>query len=79
MMFVKTPMQFYIARFLLGVFEAGFFPGIILYLTFWYPSGRRARIIALFMSAIAIAGIIGGPLSGWIMNDLAGTNGWKGW
>ena len=79
MMFVKTPMQFYIARFLLGVFEAGFFPGIILYLTFWYPSGMRARIIALFMSAIAIAGIIGGPLSGWIMNDLAGTNGWKGW
>lgn len=79
MMFVKTPMQFYIARFLLGVFEAGFFPGIILYLTFWYPSGRRGRIIALFMSAIAIAGIIGGPLSGWIMNDLAGTNGWKGW
>ena len=79
MMFVKTPMQFYIARFLLGVFEAGFFPGIILYLTYWYPSGMRGRIIALFMSAIAIAGIIGGPLSGWIMNDLAGANGWKGW
>ena len=79
MMFVKTPMQFYIARFLLGVFEAGFFPGIVLYLTYWYPSGRRGNIIALFMSGIAIAGIIGGPLSGWIMNDLAGANGWKGW
>jgi D-galactonate transporter len=79
MMFVTTPMQFYIARFLLGVFEAGFFPGIVLYLTYWYPSGRRGNIIALFMSGIAIAGIIGGPLSGWIMNDLAGANGWKGW
>lgn len=79
MMFVQTPTQLYIARFLLGVFEAGFFPGIILYLTYWYPSGMRARIIALFMSGIAIAGILGGPLSGWIMNDLAGMNGWKGW
>ena len=79
MMFVKTPMQFYVARFLLGVFEAGFFPGIVLYLTYWYPSGMRGRIIAMFMSAIAIAGIVGGPLSGWIMNELAGANGWKGW
>ena len=79
MMFVQTPAQLYIARFLLGVFEAGFFPGIILYLTYWYPSGMRARIIALFMSGIAIAGILGGPLSGWIMNELAGMNGWKGW
>jgi D-galactonate transporter len=79
MMFVQTPLQFYVARFLLGVFEAGFFPGIVLYLTYWYPSGMRGRIIAMFMSAIAIAGIIGGPLSGWIMNDLAGANGWRGW
>lgn len=79
MMFVQTPTQLYIARFLLGVFEAGFFPGVILYLTYWYPSGMRARIIAFFMSGIAIAGILGGPLSGWIMNDLAGVNGWKGW
>ena len=79
MMFVQTPAQLYLARFLLGVFEAGFFPGIILYLTYWYPSGMRGRIIAMFMSGIAIAGIIGGPLSGWIMNDLAGTNGLKGW
>ncbi len=79
MMFVTTPTQFYVARFLLGVFEAGFFPGIVLYLTYWYPSGRRGRIIAMFMSAIAIAGIVGGPLSGWIMNDMAGVNGWKGY
>jgi len=79
MMFVTTPTQLYIARFLLGLFEAGFFPGIILYFTYWYPSGMRARIIALFMSGMAVAGIVGGPLSGWIMNDMAGVNGWTGW
>jgi sugar phosphate permease len=79
MMFVTTPLQFYIVRFLLGLFEAGFFPGIILYLTYWYPSGMRARIIALFMTALAIAGLIGGPISGWIMNDMAGVFGWRGW
>jgi D-galactonate transporter len=79
MMFVKTPTQLYIARFLLGLFEAGFFPGIILYFTYWYPSGMRAKIIALFMSGMAVAGIVGGPLSGWIMNDMAGINGWAGW
>lgn len=79
MMFVTTPTQLYIARFLLGLFEAGFFPGIILYFTYWYPSGMRAKIIALFMSGMAVAGIVGGPLSGWIMNDMAGINGWAGW
>lgn len=79
MMFVTTPTQLYIARFLLGLFEAGFFPGMILYFTYWYPSQMRARIIALFMSGMAVAGIIGGPLSGWIMNDMAGVNGWYGW
>ncbi|MET0980574.1 MAG: MFS transporter [Telluria sp.] len=79
MMFVTTPTQLYVARFLLGLFEAGFFPGIILYFTYWYPSGMRAKIIALFMSGMAVAGIIGGPLSGWIMNDMAGINGWAGW
>lgn len=79
MMFVTTPAQLYCARFLLGLFEAGFFPGIILYFTYWYPSGMRARIVALFMSGMAVAGIVGGPLSGWIMNDMAGINGWSGW
>jgi D-galactonate transporter len=79
MMLVTTPTQLYVARFLLGLFEAGFFPGIILYFTYWYPTHMRAKIIALFMSGMAVAGIIGGPLSGWIMNDLAGVNGWKGW
>ena len=50
MMFVTTPTMFYVLRFLLGAFEAGFFPGIILYLTFWYPPARRGQIIAIFMA-----------------------------
>jgi MFS family permease len=77
--FVKTVSMFYILRFLLGVAEAGFYPGIILYLTYWYPSERRARVTALFMVAIPISGIIGGPLSGWIMDRFANTAGWHGW
>ena len=79
MMFVTTPGMFYVVRFLLGVAEAGFFPGIILYLTYWYPAERRGRIVALFMTAIALAGVVGGPLSGWIMQQMAGMNGWAGW
>ena len=79
MMFVESATSFYVMRFLLGVAEAGFFPGIILYLTYWYPAARRARMTALFMSAIALSGVIGGPLSGWIMQSFAGVNGLKGW
>ncbi|HEY3049902.1 MAG TPA: MFS transporter [Polaromonas sp.] len=79
MMFVESATSFYVMRFLLGVAEAGFFPGIILYLTYWYPAARRARMTALFMSAIALSGVIGGPLSGWIMQSFAGMNDWKGW
>jgi MFS family permease len=79
MVFVRTPTVFYILRFLLGVAEAGFFPGIILYLTYWYPAPRRAGIIALFMTAIPIAGVIGGPLSGWILNAMTGVQGLAGW
>src|SRR3954464_16051991 len=79
MAFVHAPWAFYVLRFFLGVFEAGFFPGIILYFTYWYPGAYRARIIAIFMSGIAVAGVLGGPLSGWIMNDLAGYQGLKGW
>jgi MFS family permease len=78
-MFVKTPMQFYALRFLLGAAEAGFYPGIILYLTRWYPSGRRAKIIALFITAIPISGIIGGPLSGWILSSSAHWGGLMNW
>jgi MFS family permease len=66
-------------RFLLGAAEAGFFPGIILYLTYWYPSHRRARIVATFMSAIPVSAILGNPLSGWIMENFHQTRGWSGW
>jgi D-galactonate transporter len=79
MMFVTSPEAFYILRFFLGASEAGFFPGIILYLTYWFPSERRGRVIALFMTAIALSGVIGGPLSGWVMQAFAGVNGWSGW
>jgi D-galactonate transporter len=78
-MFVTSAATFYTLRFLLGVAEAGFYPGIILYLTYWYPSYRRARMIALFMTAIPVSGIFGGPLSGAIMASLDRVNGWAGW
>ncbi len=79
MVFVKTPAVFYLLRFLLGLAEAGLFPGVILYLTYWYPSRRRGGIIALFMTGIPIAGVIGGPLSGWILASLTGAAGLAGW
>lgn len=77
--FVSTPGMFYFLRFLLGVAEAGFFPGIILYLTHWYPAERRAHMVAIFMTATPLAGVFGGPLSGWVMQSFAGVNGWAGW
>lgn len=77
--FVTTPTHFYIVRLLLGMFEAGFFPGVILYLTYWYPSARRGRVTGLFMFGMPITGVIGGPLSGWIMKNLDGVAGWHGW
>jgi D-galactonate transporter len=79
MMFIQTETQFYVMRFLLGVAEAGFFPGIILYLTYWYPAQRRGRIISLFMTGIPLAGVIGGPLSGWIMKSWDQVGGYQGW
>ncbi|BCF91567.1 MULTISPECIES: MFS transporter [Paraburkholderia] len=77
--FVKTPAQFYALRFLLGLAEAGFYPGVILYLTYWFPSHRRAKIIAVFMSAIPVSGIFGNPLSGWIMQSFDSHHGFAGW
>lgn len=79
LMFTSSVTTFYVLRFLLGAAEAGFFPGIILYLTYWYPAQRRARMVAVFMSGVAVAGVVGGPLSGWIMKTFAGVNGWSGW
>ena len=70
---------FYFLRFMLGVAEAGFFPGIILYLTYWFPGPRRAKMVALFMTAIAISNVIGSPVSGAIMQYMDGYNGWRGW
>jgi len=78
-MFVQTPIQFYVLRSLLGLAEAGFFPGIILYLTYWYPAQRRSRIVAIFMAAMPLAGIVGGPLSGWIMDTFHESGGLAGW
>lgn len=79
MAFVHTPTQFYVLRFLLGVAEAGFIPGVLLYLTYWFPAAWRGRIIALFLAAIPMSNIIGGPLSGWILTALNGTAEMRGW
>ena len=79
MMFVKTPLSFYLLRFLLGAAEAGFIPGILLYLTFWFPAKRRGKVMAIFLTGIPVAGVVGGPLSGWILHQFAGVNGWTGW
>jgi MFS family permease len=79
MMFVSTPLQFYIVRFLLGVFEAGFFPGVILYFTYWYPSARRGQVIAIFMSATTIGSLVAGPLCGFILKYYDGLVGLYGW
>lgn len=78
-MLVTTPAMFYVMRFLLGVSEAGFFPGIILYLTNWFPAARRGRITALFMTAVPLSGVIGSPLSGWILERFDGVHGMAAW
>ena len=78
-MFVKTPTQFYVARFFLGVFEAGLFPGAILYFTYWFPEERRGRIIGLFMSGGLIGNVLAGPISGATMKYLDGVGGLGGW
>jgi len=78
MALVSGETSFYVMRFLLGVAEAGFFPGIILYLTYWFPAHERARIVALFMAAVPVATMIGGPVSGLLL-EMHGTAGLKGW
>jgi D-galactonate transporter len=78
-MFVTTPAQFLTLRFLLGIAEAGFYPGIVLYLTYWFPGKLRSQVCALFFIGIPIAGVIGGPLSGFIMKSMAGVSGLPGW
>ena len=79
MSLVHSPTQFYLLRFLLGVAEAGFFPGMILYLTYWFPSRERARSVSRFMTATALAGVVGGPVAGVLLgfNGLGGLQGWQ--
>ncbi len=76
---VTTPMTFYVVRFLLGVAEAGFYPGMVLYLTYWFPSHRRGNMMAVLMAGNPVSGIIGGPLSGSLMQAFAGVAGYAGW
>jgi ACS family tartrate transporter-like MFS transporter len=79
MIFVRTTLPFYILRFLLGAAEAGFFPGMIYYLSHWYPEAQRARAIAAFMTAVPVSGVVGGPLSGALLslNGVFGLAGWQ--
>ncbi|SCM73023.1 putative metabolite transport protein NicT [uncultured Pleomorphomonas sp.] len=81
LLFVRSAESFYVLRFLTGAAEAGFFPGIVLYLTKWFPSARRGGVMALFMSAIPLSGVLGGPFSGWILGHFtdgqAGMHAWQ--
>ncbi|WP_434155338.1 MFS transporter [Pseudomonas sp. JZ134] len=79
MMFIESATGFYTLRFLLGVAEAGFFPGILVYLNRWFPAHRRASVTALFAIAVPMAGVIGGPLSGWILELFKDSGGLRGW
>ncbi len=78
-MLVRSASSFYAVRFLLGIVESGFFPGVILYLTFWYTSKHRAKMVAAFMTAIPLSGLIGGPVSGWILDKMSSYGGLRGW
>ncbi|SEE91953.1 Sugar phosphate permease [Burkholderia sp. WP9] len=77
--FIRTPMQFYIMRFLLGLAEAGFIPGAIYYMAQWYPAARRGRAWGTFYIALASSGVIGGVLSGSILKFMSGMGGMRGW
>src|ERR1700742_504338 len=75
--FVQGPTSFYILRFLLGLAEAGLYPGMILYMTYWFPQATRARFIALFLAAVPAASVIGAPISGLILDVATGLKGWQ--
>src|SRR5262245_47105930 len=79
MMFIRTPIHFYALRVLLGLTEAGFFPGIVYYLSQWFPAALRARALSRFMIAMALSGTIGNPLSGWLLgfDGRWGLHGWQ--
>ena len=75
--FVQGPVSFYVLRFLLGAAEAGLYPGMILYMTYWFPQATRARFIALFLAAVPASSVIGGPLSGWLLGFNGALHGWQ--
>jgi D-galactonate transporter len=80
LLFVTDATSFYVLRFLTGAAEAGFFPGIVLFLSRWFPSARRGRVMAMFMAAIPLSGVLGGPLSGWMLDHFAaGQGGMAAW
>lgn len=76
---VTTPQEFYLIRFFIGFAEAGFFPGVVLFMTYWFPASHRGRIMALFMAGLAVSGVIGGPICGAIIEYLDGYAGLAGW
>ena len=78
-LFSRGALSFYALRFLLGIVESGFFPGVILYLTYWYTQKHRARMVAIFMSAVPISTIIAGPISGWILKTMSGMGHLEAW
>jgi ACS family tartrate transporter-like MFS transporter len=75
--FVQGPTSFYVLRFLLGLAEAGLYPGMILYMTYWFPQATRARFIALFLAAVPAASVIGAPISGWLLGFNGLLRGWQ--
>ncbi|MGH7883470.1 MAG: MFS transporter, partial [Candidatus Dormibacteraceae bacterium] len=76
---IQGEVSFYLVRILLGVMEAGFFPGVILYLTLWFPTAQRARVVALFMVAVPLSTAVGDPVGGLLLklNGVAGLAGWQ--
>jgi MFS family permease len=79
MMFARNEYWLYVQRFLLGSFEAGFFPGVLLYLSFWFPNHRRGRATSLFLVGIPLSGLLGGAISGAVMEGMDGLLGIRGW
>ncbi len=77
--FVSTPLEFYLIRFFIGFAEAGFFPGVVLFMTYWFPLSHRGRMMALFMTGLALSGVVGGPVCGAIMEFLDGYGQLAGW
>src|SRR5262249_1023786 len=79
MMLVRTATWFYLLRFLLGSFERGLVPGVILYLTYWFPARRRGQMVAVFLTSIPLSTILGSPISGWVMGAMGGRAGLANW